>query len=254
MGLHFERGGQGPSLLLVHGLGASLAVWRPVRRRLEARRDLLVVDLPGFGKSDPLEDSTRPTAANLAAALAAFCDEQGVERPHVGGNSLGAWVGLELAKRGDARSVCGISPAGLWRNPLNSSRVGRQTVGRRVRPLVGVLTRSARGRSLLLRRFIAHPEKLTAEEARTLAFAYLDSAGYTAANDEMRAEAFDHEGRIEVPVTIAWGEADGILGRPSSSRIPPGARYLTVPGWGHTPMWDDPEGVAGLLLEASSEP
>jgi pimeloyl-ACP methyl ester carboxylesterase len=238
----------------VHGLGASLAVWRPVRRLLEAERDVLVVDLPGFGGSDPLGDSTRPTAVNLAASLAAFCEEQGVERPHVGGNSLGAWVGLELAKRGDARSVCGISPAGLWRNPLNSRRVGRQTVGRRVRPLVGVLTRSARGRSLLLHRFVAHPEKLTAEEARTLAFAYLDSAGYTAANDEMRAGAFDHEGRVEVPVTIAWGEADQILGRPSSSRIPPGARYLTVPGWGHTPMWDDPEGVAALLLEASSAP
>jgi pimeloyl-ACP methyl ester carboxylesterase len=64
---------------------------------------------------------------------------------------------------------------------------------------------------------------------------------------------FEHEGRVRVPVTLAWGELDRVVGRPSRIRRPPGARYLEMPGWGHIPTWDDPEGVAGLLLDGSRD-
>jgi pimeloyl-ACP methyl ester carboxylesterase len=89
-------------------------------------------------------------------------------------------------------------------------------------------------------------------EARALVNGYLDSPGYREANREMRAGVFEHEGRVGVPVTLAWGELDRVVGRPSRARRPPGARYLEMPGWGHIPMWDDPVGVTGLLLEASA--
>ena len=54
--------------------------------------------------------------------------------------------------------------------------------------------------------------------------------------------AFERKDDVDVPVTLAWGELDQIVGRPSRSRRPPGARYLEMPGWGHTPTWDDPRG------------
>jgi pimeloyl-ACP methyl ester carboxylesterase len=53
-------------------------------------------------------------------------------------------------------------------------------------------------------------------------------------------------------VTIAWGDRDRVVGRPTGSRRPPNARYLELPGWGHIPIWDDPEGVVELLLDASA--
>jgi pimeloyl-ACP methyl ester carboxylesterase len=93
---------------------------------------------------------------------------------------------------------------------------------------------------------------VSATDARLLVEGYLDSAGYRDASREMRAAVFEHEGRITVPVTIAWGDRDRVVGRPSRSRRPPNARYLEIPGWGHIPMWDDPDGVAELLLDASA--
>src|SRR5215212_7471670 len=111
--LAFHRRGEGPPLLLLHGLGGTRIVWDPVIEILAAEREVLAPDMPGFGASDPLSDP--PTAVNLAAAVARFCAEQGIERPHVGGNSLGAWVALEMAKQGAAASVTGLSPAGLWK-------------------------------------------------------------------------------------------------------------------------------------------
>jgi pimeloyl-ACP methyl ester carboxylesterase len=68
----------------------------------------------------------------------------------------------------------------------------------------------------------------------------------------MRAHVFEHPERVTVPTTIAWGAEDRLVAPPRPERMPPGARYLVLEGCGHTPTWDDPERIAGLLLEASS--
>lgn len=254
MDLHFERSGNGPPLVLVHPLGGSGLIWKPVVGRLAAERDVIVPDLPGFGRSPTLPEGIPATAANLAGALAGLCAHLGVERPAAAGNSLGAWVALEMAKADDVRSVVAISPAGLWRNPLGPRRFERQPLGRRLRPLLGGLLASRRARDRLLSSSFAHPDRIPAEDARALVLGYLDAPGYVDASREMRAGAFEHEGLVRVPVTIAWGEEDRVVGRPSRSRIPPGSDCSTVPGWGHTPTWDDPEGVAALILRGSSGP
>ena len=252
MGLDFVRRGSGPPLVLIHGLGGTAGLWSPVVERLEAHRDVIVPDLPGFGGSAPLTDGSHATAANLAVPVAELCGELGVERPDVAGNSLGAWVCLELAKRGEVRSVAGISPAGLWRNALGPRRRDTRRLGRRLRPMLRALLATDRGKNALLRTTVAHPERVPKAAAREMVLGYIDAPGYDAANAAMRAEPFEHEGKVDVPVTLAWGEADRLVGPPSRARVPPGARVLTVPGWGHTPTWDDPEGVARLLLEASA--
>jgi pimeloyl-ACP methyl ester carboxylesterase len=250
--LNHIRQGSGEPLLLVHPLGSTLAVWRPVIGTLSEQRDVVAVDLPGFGGSPPLADGDPPTPAALAGALIAFCSDLGIERPHVAGNSLGGWVALEMAKAGAARSVLAISPAGLWRAPLEPRRRERQQVARRLRPLVEALVLTRRGRRLLLSGSFANPDLVSTADARLLVEGYLDSTAYRDADREMRAAVFEHDGRISVPVTIVWGGRDRVVGRPSRSRRPPEARYLEMPGWGHIPIWDDPEGVIDLLLETSA--
>jgi len=246
--LRFERRGEGAPLLLVHGLGGHLGVWRPVLDRLAAERDVIAVDLPGFGGS-PLPSGFVPSAPNLARALTEFCSLQGVERPAVAGNSLGGWAALEMARRGSASAVVAISPAGMWRQPPGPHRHDIQRTGRALRPLVTALLRTPRGRARMLRRFVAHPERVPPADARAVINAYLDSPGYAAANEQMRTHAFDGKDDVEVPVMLAWGTEDRLVGPPSRSRRPPQARYLEREGWGHTPTWDDPEGVATLILE-----
>ena len=252
MDLYYERGGEGPGLLLVHGLGGSAAIWHPVRERLERERDVVAVDLPGFGRSPAFDDGLPATAANMATEVIALCERIGLARPDAAGNSLGAWVALEMAKRDAVASVCGISPAGLWRKALGPRQVERQPLGRRLRPLLGLVSRSRRARVALLRSTMAHPERVPPEDARALMLAYVSSRGYVSANREMRAAPFEHEGRVEVPVTLAWGERDRLVGPPRAERAPPGASLLQMPGWGHTPTWDDPEGVARLILDAGA--
>lgn len=252
MELNYLRAGAGDPLLLVHPLGGTLAVWHPVISLLAEQRDVIAVDLPGFGGSPPLPTDLAPTPAVLARALSQFCAELGITRPHVAGNSLGGWIGLEIAKARAAASVTCISPAGLWRRPLGPRLRDSQRLGRRLRPLVHGLVRTARGRRMLLGAAFARTDLIPASEARLIVDGYLDSVGYPAANHEMRAAVFEHEDRLDVPVTIVWGQRDRVVGRPSRTRIPPGARYLEMPTWGHVPTWDDPEGVTRLLLDAST--
>src|SRR5271166_5370625 len=87
----------------------------PVIPALAARFDVIAVDLPGFGDSNPVPAQTKPTPAALAAAVAGLLDDLGVTAPHLAGNSLGGWVALELAATRPAASLTLLSPAGLWR-------------------------------------------------------------------------------------------------------------------------------------------
>jgi pimeloyl-ACP methyl ester carboxylesterase len=242
-------------LLLLHGLGASRVVWEPVVGILEAERETIVLDMPGFGAAPPLPDGIEPTAANLARAIKARCDELGVERPHVAGNSLGGWVALEMGRGGWAASVTTLSPAGLWRKPLGPRRRDPHVWAGRARPLISLALRFRRPREAMLSTFAAHPERVPVRAGRELVLGWIDASGYRGANRAMRTHLFDPAGYPEdVPVTIAWGERDRLLGPPKPERRPAGARFLTLPGVGHTPTWDDPEFVARTLLEGSSIP
>ena len=247
-------GGTGEPLLLIHGLGASGAVWDPVLPLLAGEREVLVLDMPGFGSAPPLPAGVEPTAANLAAALRAECVGRGVERPHVAGNSLGGWVGLEMGRAGWAASVTAISPAGLWRAPLGPRKGDARALARRLRPLVVAGLRVPPVRRRALATFAAHPERIPAGAGRELVLGWIDSNGYDGANRAMRTHIFDPDGYPEdVPVTIAWGEHDRLVGPPKPQRRPAGARFLILPGVGHTPTWDDPELVARTLLEGSAQ-
>jgi pimeloyl-ACP methyl ester carboxylesterase len=251
--LHHVRLGSGPTLVLVHGLGGSLVNWEPVLELVGEERDVIAVDMPGFGGSDPLPAGTRHTPVALGAAITAHLASLGIHRPHLAGNSLGAWVALEMAADGNAASVCAISPAGLWRAPLGPRSFDARARAKRLRPFVLASLRTRRGRRLFLRTTVARPEALNPDEAVRWVAAWLDAPSYEDANRMMRAHTFDRAADVDVPVTIVWGDMDRLVRPPRKERMPPRTRYLVAEGWGHTPTRDDPEGVARLLIEASAE-
>ena len=152
------RRGSGEPLLLIHGLGGSSGVWDPVVGPLAVEREVTVLDLPGFGAAPPLPAAVEPTAMNLAVALHQRCRELGIERPHVAGNSLGGWVGLEMGRAGWAASVTALSPAGLWRAPLGPRPRDARRWARRARPLVALALRARPVRLRALATFAARPE------------------------------------------------------------------------------------------------
>jgi pimeloyl-ACP methyl ester carboxylesterase len=247
-------------------------MWDPVLDRLAAERDVIALDLPGFGASPVLPTvghagaspsssgaaeeparapagSSDPTPADLARVVAAHLEALGVERPHVAGNSLGGWVAFELALAGHARSVTAIAPAGLWPQPLLPRRSQARALARALRPVLPLLVRSGRGRRAALSGSIAFPERVPPRAALQLVRAYANAPGFDAVNAGMRAGRFAGLGRLRVPVTLGWPDRDRLVSRPRV--LPPGVREVVLRGCGHMPTWDDPEQVARLILIGS---
>ena len=247
MPLGFDRTGQGPTLVLLHALGADRHVWEQVVPLLAPERDVVTVDLPGFGDSPALTGRQDPRA--LALAVASFLDDEGIVQPHVVGNSLGGWIALELALAGAARAVTGIAPAGLWPRPLAPKPSVARRAARAALPLVRVLTAGARGRRLLLSGTVAHPERVPPAAAAQLIRSYATAPGFTAVNEAMRAGVFVDLERIRVPVTLVWPQFDRLIARPR--RLPPAVENVELPDAGHVPMLEAPEAVAGVLLGAT---
>jgi pimeloyl-ACP methyl ester carboxylesterase len=248
--LAFGRRGRGPPLLLLHPLGADRRMWEPALDRLAAERDVVAVDLPGFGDSPPLDNGATPTPAALAHAIVSGL--AGVVDPpfHVAGNSLGGWVALELALTGAARSVTAIAPAGLWPQPLRARRNVARRLARTIRPVAAALTRSERGRRLALAGIVARPDRVPPAAAAHLVAAYAAATGFEAVNTAMRAGTFTGLDALAVPVTLAWPDRDRLVARRRD--LPPAVRSVTLHGCGHLPMWDDPEQVAEVLLSGSA--
>ena len=249
--LNYVRRGGGEPLVLIHPLGAELVVWEPVLDRLARERDVIALDLPGFGASPGLINGDRPTPAVLAAAVVSLLDQLGLARAHVAGNSLGGWVALEVARAGRALSVAGLCTAGLWARPLGP-RPGRdlRPLGRRLLPVLPTLMRTAQGRRLALRGSVARPERVPPQAAVRLVRSYVTSVGYDTANAAMREDVFSGFDDVRVPVTLAWGELDRVV-RPPREAVPDW-RTITLHGCGHIPTWDDPAQVARALLLASA--
>jgi len=249
-----EQTGEGDPLLLIHGTGGTRAHWDPVRDRLAAHRNLLLVDLPGHGKS-PSPQNAPSNPIGYAEILAGVLDELGHSSVHLAGNSVGGWTSLELAKLGRARSVVAIAPAGLWpdRNPRSAKMKlrGQYRMGRRFARLTPRLMRSSVGRSLLMRDTVARPRQVPADAAAAMAAEYAATPDFEAHLESTSAERFRDGTSIRCPVTLAWGEKERLI--PKKARLldelPSQTLVVTLPRCGHVPMWDDPELVANTIIE-----
>lgn len=243
-----DRTGHGSSLVLLHPLGADRRIWDPLVPLLAARRELITIDLPGFGESAAV-DGQVPTPRALAVAVAEHLDAMGVERPHVAGNSLGGWVALELGLSGVAGGVTGIAPAGLWPEPLVPKAAIAHRLARTLLPAAEWCVATRPGRSVLLSGTVAYPRRVPAAAARQLVDAYALAPDFVRVNDAMRAGRFEGLERIRCRVTLVWPDHDRLIRRPVW--VPDRIRNVVLSGAGHVPMWDAPEALAQILIDAS---
>jgi pimeloyl-ACP methyl ester carboxylesterase len=253
--LAYDRRGAGAPLVLLHPLGADRHVWDPVLDRLALERDVIALDLPGFGKSAPLtlDGGQTPTPQRLAAAVRRFVEGEldlDGQSWHVAGNSLGGWVALALARDGAVASVTAIAPAGLWARPLGPKPSVARRAARVAAPFAGLATRNDALRRLILAGSVGHPERVPPAAAARLVRAYAAAPDFPAVNAAMRAGHFTELAEIDVPVTLAWPQRDRLVGRPRA--LPRHVRNVTLTDCGHIPTWDDPDAVATVLLEGSA--
>ncbi|MEW1697300.1 alpha/beta fold hydrolase [Streptomyces sp. NPDC093249] len=256
--LTYERRGAGEPLLLLHGIGHHWQAWEPVLGVLAADRDVIAVDLPGFGASDALPEGCAYDLGTVGRVLDAFAGALGVERPHVAGNSLGGLLALHLGREGRARSVTALSPAGFWSEgerhyAFAALRAMRGAARSLPVPLIDRLSRTAAGRTVLTSTVYARPGRRSAGAVRAETLALRGAPGFALTLAAGRDVVFGDD-VPGVPVTVAWGTRDRLLPPRQgvrAKRTLPRARLVRLPGCGHVPMNDDPALVARVLLDGS---
>ena len=256
----YDEHGQGDPCVLLHPGGGSSDSWRPVLGRLAERRRVVAFDIPGFGRT--------PAPPDIEYSLEWVLDrfEQQLQRAGVAtpvdlaGNSMGGWIALEAAKRGLARSVVALGPAGLWDHGMpkvlqNQFRV--MLLGCRALRAPGqAVLRLPQARRAALYAIVARPERISYDAVVSMVRTFDHSRPVL--EPLLRASrtmSFRDGQGIACPITIAYGAQDRMVHPPGPSvraQLPAHTRWLDLPGCGHVPMSDNPELVARTILEGSA--
>jgi pimeloyl-ACP methyl ester carboxylesterase len=258
MDVRTVRQGSGEPYVLIHGIGSHAEVWAPVMDALAARFSVVAVDLPGFGRSRA--QVPQPTIERQADAFAGWLRDEGLEGCHVGGNSMGAAMSLELARRGVVRSAVALAPAGFWtpqeRRWCQDSLARAKKQIRLLRPLLPAIAGTALGRTAFGWQVFGRPWAVPRQQMLATADALLAAEAFDEALALFDDYTFhDAEQLDAVPVTVVWGSRDRLLLSRQAARarrVLPKARHEWLVGAGHLPMWDAPEAVAALLVAGAA--
>jgi abhydrolase domain-containing protein 6 len=238
-----------PVLVMVHGFGADKDHWTFYAPWMTKDYRLIAPDLPGFGEND--RDGELPfDVASQAARLKAFLDALGIERPHLGGNSMGGWIALRFAidYPGALRSLTLMNNAGIL--GANESELQRLAADRDYNPLVlASLDDADRLIAFVVRKPTHVPARLKpviyadALRHRDL----LDKIFWVIA-DEMEAKPLNDElGKVKVPTLIIWGRHDKLIDVSCVAVLEAGiagSRAHIFEHVAHVPMIEDPKATA----------
>ena len=258
--MHTERTGSGRPLVLVPGVGATTATWGAVRTGLSAEREVVALELPGFGRTPSLPGKV--TVAAYADALEAHLRAEGLERADLVGSSLGARLVLEMARRGLGRSFVALDPGGFW-SPAQQRIFGVSlsasvALVRALRPALPALLSTPVGRTALLAQLSARPWALDGAFAAAEVRALADSPGALPAIRALASGPLQEgaaAGTLPGPVLMVWGRRD-LVTPPGTSRLAgerfPDARIEVWDACGHFPHWDQPQRTLTTVLAATA--
>lgn len=230
---------------------------------LEPHHDVIVPTLPGHGGGPALTGNPTPSVEVLADALETQLDQFGLHRVHIVGNSLGGWLGIELARRGRALSLTLFSPAGAWHSQRSieiraaAIRIGVGTLGH-CAGYADVIAAHRVLRWFAMVAQVVHPEKFPAAIlAASIRASSQAPAVHRLLRDLPRRQVQPLPADRDYPVRLVWGTGDRVLpfdgfGVPMRDRIP-GVELVHLGGVGHVPMSDDPVGVARQILDVAAK-
>ena len=253
------QAGSGPTVVTIHGLGASKASFLPTLEALAGDFRVVAMDLPGFGDSDkPLGASYH--APFFARAVVALLDALGEDRAHLIGNSLGGRVALEVGLRHPDRvdRLGLLAPSLAWRRP-------RTWAGplRLVRPELGLLPHTPQRvvRAIVDRVVPGATEGWTAAGIDEFLRAFLTPRGraafYATARQIYLEEPEGEKGfwtrlaTLKPDALFVWGRQDRLVPIAFArhvSQTAPGARHLEL-NCGHVPQLERPRETHRALID-----
>ncbi len=253
-----DTGGDGDVVVFIHGLGANWQSWLPSIPPLMARHRVVTFDLPGFGHSAmPHDELSIPGYARWVSEL---LGELGVEQATVVGNSMGGFVGADLAVNFPHRveRLVLVTAAALWNER------------RRARPLVVLANLTSAYASKFAAQWelahkhpklrlpslyysgIRHPRKVPLD----LAWEIMSGAGAPGFANALEA-LFKHKirddlERIGCPTLVVWGSHDPLVPLHNAfeyEALIPDARVVVFNDCGHVPQIEKPDRFNEALAE-----
>ena len=224
--VYYQTAGEGPPLVLIHGLSGSGRWWRKNIRPLARYFRVYAVDLLGFGGSR----GQRFVLREASLLIESWLKQLGIARFHLGGHSMGGFVAADLAAR----------------HPEQVNRL--------------VLVDAA---AVPIRRSLARNAFSLVEALRYMPFDFLPvlatdflRAGpvtmVRATHDILGADLTANLARIQADTLIVWGEKDTLLPLEMGERLHqalPQAGFVVIEGAGHNPMWDRPAAFNRVVLD-----
>jgi pimeloyl-ACP methyl ester carboxylesterase len=254
--------GEGPDVLLIHGLGGTRASFFEAAATLSQRYRVHAPDLPGFGSS------SKPAlgaynASWFAEIMLGLMDRLGISRTHVIGNSMGGRIAIEIGLSAPERvqSLGLLCPAVAW------IRRGFHPIVRLLRPEFGLLPHGFRRKtvasqfwSMFHDRDVIDPAvgDLMVDEFRRIygsagaRYAFLASARNIYLEAPFGRHGFyPRLADLQPPALFIWGTHDPLVPAAFERHVRkwlPRAQQVTLQGCGHVPQVERPEETSELLL------
>jgi pimeloyl-ACP methyl ester carboxylesterase len=236
----YARAGQGPPLVLLHGIGGNASQWVHQLEGLSDGWDVVAWDAPGYGGSD--DPGPDWGMADYADCLAGLLDTLGFGQVHLLGQSWGGVLAQEVHRRHGERlrSLVFSDTMAAGAQPMEDRQA---SLAARLRALDTMTpTEMARARTPAL---VGRDTPATALAEIEAMLAEIRPAGYRRSAIALaEADTLDTLGTIEAPALVIAGELDGIvppaLARDLHGRIP-GAGWVLIPDAGHLAGQERPE-------------
>jgi pimeloyl-ACP methyl ester carboxylesterase len=258
--------GTGEPVLMLHPFLISQLVWQNVAPRLAdtGRYEVFAPTMAGHN-GGPYAGTWLLSSSVLADHVERQLDELGWNTCHIVGNSLGGWVAFELERRGRARTVTGIAPAGGWTRwaPTKFEVIAKFVSGMPFWALARWAgPRALRlpfGRRLATLPVSASPDGVSDSELEAI----VDDVAHCPAYFQLLVKSMLLPGLLElaqtsVPAHLVLCGKDRVFPGPRSHRyfqaqLPAGTRVTELDGVGHIPMFEAPERVTEVITSFLDE-
>jgi pimeloyl-ACP methyl ester carboxylesterase len=258
--------GSGEPVLLLHPFLISQLVWETVAQQLAdtGRYEVFAPTMAGH-HGGPKSGTWFLSSTVLADHVERQLDQLGWETAHIVGNSLGGWVAFELERRGRARTVTGIAPAGGWTRwtPAKFEVVAKFVSGMPFWVFARLLGHRALGiplsRRLATLPISGSPDGVTEAQLEAI----VDDVAHCPAYFQLLVKALLEPGLLElaqtdVPAHLVLCGKDRVFPAPRSHRyfqaqLPASTRITKIDGVGHIPMFEAPARVTEVISDFLAE-
>lgn len=236
---HFLEAGQGPVLILVHGLSASSDAWRDSMGILAKSYRVIAPDLPGYAKSD------RPRATYSVSYYASWLDDfieaLGLSKVAIAGNSLGGWIAAlyTIGHQEKVSHLVLVAGAGLKRKTLPAVNLNPATRDEQRALLVALFADPSRVTERMVSEQWEYRKTVRATVSATLESFKKDIPFVD-----------DKLGGIKVPTLIIWGRQDRIIPLEYAERFHKGisgSKLVVMDDTGHVPQMERPKEFARVV-------